>query len=105
MLEEAEQFEEQDRKERERVEARNTLEGYVFSTKSTLAGAEGGRLNDQLSDEEKETIDKALEEANEWLDDHQDAEREALDEKLDELKSAVGPIIKMAYERAGTVDP
>ena len=105
MVEEAAAFEQEDQKERERVEARNTLEGYVFQTKSSLGGAENGRLSDQISEEERETIEKALEDANEWLDDNQSAEKDELDEKLSELKDKVGPIIQLAYERAGTVDP
>jgi len=105
MVQEAEEYEEQDKKERERVEARNNLEGFVFQTKSSLAGAEGGRLSEQLTDDEKESIDKALEEANEWLDDHQNAEREELDDKLAELKEHVNPVVKLAYERAGLHEP
>jgi len=105
MVNEAEEFEEQDRKERERVEARNGLEGFVFQSKASLAGAENGRVSDQLSDEERESLDKALEEVNEWLDDNQDAEREALEEKLAELKERVTPIFKLAYERAGLKEP
>jgi len=105
MVDEAEEFAEQDKRERERIEARNGFEGYVFSTKSTLNGAEGGTVHDKLSDEEKETVEKALEEANEWLDDHQDADKEALDEKLAELRDVVGPIMNLAQERAGIHDP
>jgi len=105
MVDEAAEFEEQDRRERERVESRNGLEGFVFHTKSTLAGAEGGRVSDQLTEEEKASIESALEEANEWLDDNQQAEREALEEKLAELKEHVNPIVKLAYERAGLHDP
>ena len=58
-----------------------------------------------LTDDERESIDKALEETNEWLDDHQDADKEALDEKLAELKDHVNPAIKLAYERSGVKKP
>lgn len=107
MVSEAEEFEEQDRKEKERVESRNKLEGYVYQMKGSLNGAENGtnKLSDNISDDERETIEKALEDANEWLDSNQDAEREALDEKLSELEAAVSPIIKEAYERAGMKEP
>merc|ERR1719231_1128403 len=107
MLQEAEEFAEADQKERERVDARNSFEAYVFQTKSALRGDEGSTSNvaDKLSEDEKETIDKALEEANEWLDDNQSAEKEALDEKLSDLKAAVGPILGLAYERSGIHDP
>jgi len=107
MVHEAEEFEEEDRKERERVEARNTLEGYVFRTKASLNGGEegGSKLHDQLSDEERESIERELEEVNEWLDDNQSAEKEALDQKLAELRDNVEPKMKLAYERAGIHDP
>jgi len=107
MIEEAEEFQEQDQKERERVEARNTLEGYIFQSKSTLNGADngGGNMSDQLSDDERETIEKALEEVNEWLDDHQDAEKSDLDDKLAELREQISPFFTKAYERAGTREP
>jgi len=105
MVEEATEFEEQDEKERERIDARNTLEGYVFQTKASLNGAENGRLADKLSDEEKEAVEKALDDVNDWLDDHQNAEREAIEEKLHDLKTQVQPVVKLAYERAGIHDP
>ena len=105
MVSEAADFAEQDKRDRERVEARNNLEGFVFQTKSSLNGAESSRLSDQLSDEEKESIDKALDEVNDWLDLNQDSEREALEDKLSELKDQVLPIIKLGYERAGIHEP
>jgi len=105
MVQEAEEFEESDRRERERVEARNGLEGYAFRTKSSLNGAENSNVADQLTDDEKEAIDKALDDVNEWLDENQSAEREAIDEKLAELKEVVDPKMRLAYERAGIHDP
>jgi len=105
-VEEAERFAERDREEKERVEARNSMEAFVHSTKTTLSGAEqGSTFSDQLSDDEREQIDEALEEANEYLDDHQDASKEELDEKMSELQAAVNPIMKLAYERAGVKNP
>merc|ERR1711998_564915 len=50
MVKEAEEFEEQDRQERERIDARNSLEGYVYQTKSSLNGAEGGSAADKLTE-------------------------------------------------------
>ena len=66
--------------------------------------ADKGSVSDNISEEERASIDKALEDANEWLDVHQDADKEALDEKLEELKTVVGPIMTLAYG-AGMKDP
>jgi len=104
MVEEAEKFAEADRKERERVETRNSIESFVHSTKASLNGADQG-VSDQLSDEEREQVEKALEEANDWLDVHQDASKDDLDEKMSEIEGAISPIMKLAYERAGIRKP
>ena len=51
--------------------------------------------------EDKEAIEKALEEANEWLDDNQEAEKEDFDEKLKEVQDACSPIISKVYQESG----
>jgi len=105
MVEEAAEYAEQDARERERADARNGLEAYVFQIKSSLSGAEGAALSDKMTEEESEAIERALAEANEWLDDNQFAEKSELDEKLSDLKAAVGPILTNVYKRSGIHDP
>merc|ERR1712230_304406 len=80
MVQEAEEFQEEDKKVRDKIEARNALENYVYSMKNTLDDSEKG-VADKISDDDKETIEKALEEANEWLDDNQEAEKDDFEEK------------------------
>jgi len=100
MVQEAEEFSEEDKKVREKIEARNGLENYVYSMKNTLNESEKG-VADKIGDEDKETIEKALEEANEWLDDNQEAEKEDFDEKLKEVTDACSPIISKVYQSGG----
>merc|ERR1711907_678970 len=59
MVQEAEEFAEEDKKVRDKIEARNSLENYVYSMKNTLSDSEKG-VADKISDEDKETIEKAL---------------------------------------------
>ncbi|KAL3843943.1 hypothetical protein ACJIZ3_001346 [Penstemon smallii] len=93
-VEEAEEFAEEDRKIKERIEARNKLETYVFSMKSSM------RDNEKLKEtEDKETVENALKDAIEWLDDNQNAEKEELDERLKELEAVFNPIINKAYQK------
>merc|ERR1712110_144778 len=66
MIKEAEQFADEDKKVREKIEARNALENYVYSMKNTLSDPEKG-VADKISDDDKDTVEKALEEVNEWL--------------------------------------
>merc|ERR1719424_2156294 len=100
MVKEAEEFQEEDQKVRDKIEARNQLENYVYSIKSQLGDSEKG-VADKISDEDKETIEKALDEANEWLDDNHEAEKEDFDEKLKEVQDACSPIISKVYKESG----
>ncbi|KAG8468922.1 hypothetical protein KFE25_007440 [Diacronema lutheri] len=100
MVEEAEEFQEEDKKIRDKIEARNALENYVYSMKNTISDADKG-VADKISDSDKETIEKALDDANEWLDDNQDAEKDDFAEKLKEVQNACNPIISKIYQESG----
>lgn len=96
---EAEEFVEEDRRMRERVEARNKLETYVFNMKSTIDDKD--KLADKIDSDERETIEGALKDAMEWLDENQDADKDDLDEKMKEVEGVCNPIIKKVYEQSG----
>merc|ERR1712159_249830 len=100
MVQEAEEFQEEDKKVRDKIESRNQLENYVYSMKNTLGDSEKG-VADKIGDDDKETIEKALEEVNEWLDDNQDAEKEDFDEKIKEVQDTCSPIISKVYQESG----
>merc|ERR1711968_40818 len=76
MVEEAEQFAEEDKKVKDRIDGRNGLEGYCYNLKNTL--------------EVKETL--------EWLDDNQEAEKEEFEAKQKELEQIANPIIQKVYQ-------
>jgi heat shock protein 5 len=54
MLRDAEEFAEQDKIAKERIEARNSLDNYVYSVKSSLNDAD--KLKGKLSSDEQETL-------------------------------------------------
>lgn len=95
MVKEAEQYAEEDKKTRERVEAHNELEGYAYNLKNQLSDKE--KLGGKLSDEEKSTIESAIEASIKFLDDNRDADTEALRKQKKELEDAVQPIIAKLY--------
>merc|ERR1712046_208912 len=80
--------------------SRNQLENYVYSMKNQLSDSEKG-VADKIGDDDKEAIEKALEEANEWLDDNQEAEKEDFEEKLKEVQDICSPIISKVYKESG----
>merc|ERR1711937_621076 len=100
MVQEAEEFQEEDKKVREKIESRNQLENCVYSMKNTLSDSEKG-IADKISEDDKETIEKALEEANEWLDENQEAEKEDFEEKLKEVQDVANPIVSKVYQESG----
>merc|ERR1712146_546781 len=55
MVNEAEEFAEDDKRVREKIDARNQLENYVYSMKNTLSDSEKG-VADKISEDDKTTI-------------------------------------------------
>jgi len=100
MVKEAEDFEEDDKKAREKVEAKNSLENYVYSIRNTLNDESKG-LKDKIDEDDKQTIESAVKETIEWLDEHLGAEKEEYDEKYKELEQVVQPIFSKLYAQAG----
>lgn len=97
MIREAEEFAEEDRVVKEKIDARNKLETYVFNMKSTVADKE--KLAEKISDEDKEKMEEALKEALEWLEENVNAEKNEYDEKMKEVESVCNPVIKSVYEK------
>merc|ERR1712185_742506 len=62
MVQEAEQFAQEDAKVKERIDAKNGLESYLYNLKNTLDDDEKG-LADKLSEEDKEELTTAIDEA------------------------------------------
>jgi heat shock protein 5 len=99
MVQEAEEYAEEDKLVKEKIEAKNALENYIYSMKSTIDDEE--KIGDKISEEDKEAINDALNEANEWLDDNQDADKEELEAKLKEVQDVCNPIISQLYQAGG----
>jgi heat shock protein 5 len=100
MVNDAEKFAEEDKKVKERVEARNELEGYAYSLKNQIADKEKG-LGSKLSESEKKEIEDAVTEQIEWLEKNQDADVESFKEHKKQLEAVVHPITSKFYENAG----
>ena len=104
MLREAKEFEEQDKITKERIDAKNSFENYIYSMKNTVEDKEKG-LGGKLTDDEKETITNALKEAQDWLNANQEAEKDEYDTHLKDLQKVCDPIIGRLYQQAGAGGP
>jgi molecular chaperone DnaK (HSP70) len=99
MVQDAEKFADEDKRVKERVEARNELESFAYSLKNQLADKE--KLGGKLSAEEKDTIEKAVDEKIGWLEKNREASVEELKEQKKELEDIVQPIVGKLYQGAG----
>ena len=99
MVNDAEKFADDDKKVKERVEARNELESYAYSLKNQIGDKE--KLGGKLSEDDKETISKAVEEKISWLDKNQEAEVDDFKKQKKELEDVVQPIVSKLYQGQG----
>jgi len=74
MVAEAKEFEEEDKKVKERVDARNGLESYMYNLKNTLIDNKKGAAN-QLSIEDKKELKDIIGETLNWTDKKQEVEK------------------------------
>lgn len=102
MVEEAEEFAEEDRKTRERIDSRNSLETFAYNMKNTVSDSD--KLADKLDEDDKQSIEDALKETFDWLDENQDVDKEDYEEQLKQLEELCNPIIAKAYEGSNQDD-
>merc|ERR1712195_244304 len=102
MIKEAEQFAEEDKKVKERVDAKNAFDGYVHSMRSAVEGSgENKGLSEKLDSEEKEKIMDALKDGQSWLDSNPEADAEEVKEKHKEVEGIFAPIVSKYYGAGG----
>jgi len=99
MIKDAEKFADEDKKVKEKVEAKNELESYVYSLKNQLNDKE--KLGGKLSEEEKETITNAVEEKIKWLESNLNAEVDEFKDQKKQLEEIVNPIMTKFYQQSG----
>jgi len=99
MIKEAERFADEDKKVKERVDARNSFDNYLHSMRSTVEGsADNKGLSDKLDEEEKSTVLEAVKDGESWLKDNVEAEAEEVKEKQKEVEKICAPIISKHYQ-------
>merc|ERR1712174_73251 len=81
-----------------KIEAKNGLENYCFTMRNTLNEE---KLKDKFESGDKEKIEKAVQEALDWLDKNQLAEKDEFEAKQKELEGVVNPIMMKVYQAAG----
>ncbi|KAB7507191.1 Heat shock cognate protein [Armadillidium nasatum] len=98
MVQDAEKYKAEDDQQKERINAKNSLESYCFNIKSTI---EDDKVKDKIPESDRNKVMTSCNETIKWLDQNQLAEKEEFQHKQKELESIVNPIITKMYQGAG----
>ena len=95
MVREAEQYKADDDKQRESVKAKNRLESYAFSMKSTM---EEDKVKDKIPKEERQVAISKCQEIIDWLDDNETAGKGEFNDRQKELEKLYTLIAQKLYQ-------
>mmetsp|Transcript_13843 Transcript_13843/g.31929 ORF Transcript_13843/g.31929 Transcript_13843/m.31929 type:complete len:660 (+) Transcript_13843:92-2071(+) len=99
MVQEAKEYEEEDKKLKEKIDAKNSLESYIYNIKNTINDEE--KVKDKLSDEDKEALEEVVKTTTEWIDENSNSEKDDFEEKQKEVEKVVNPIMSKLYAAGG----
>jgi heat shock protein 5 len=100
MVREAEEFAEEDKKVKDRIDAKNGLESFLYNLKNTLEDEEKG-IADKIEPAEKDELVSLIDESLDWLDENQDEDADTYKEKQKEVEAVSNPIMRKVYGSAG----
>jgi len=98
MVADAEKFREDDKKQADRIGAKNKLEQYAYGLKSTLSDE---KTKDKISDSDRSTLEAAIADATKWVENNENASTEEFESRQKELESTAQPIIMKIYQAGG----
>jgi len=83
MISDSEKYAEEDKAIKEKIDAKNSLENYIYQMKNSIEDKD--KLADKLEADDLSTIKDAVTDASDWLNANSDAEKDDFEEKLKEL--------------------
>nr|AGQ50609.1 heat shock protein 70 [Neoseiulus cucumeris] len=101
MVNEAERYRDEDEKIKAKIAAKNALEAYCFSMKSTFE-TDYDKIKDKVPESDKNAVLERVKETLFWLDSNQLAEKDEYEHKQKELEQFCRPIVSKMYQANGT---
>ena len=95
MVDEAEQFKDDDEKIRKQMESKNGLDNYIYQVKNSISEEP---IKSKLSELEKESLDNKIKEIQDWSSENYNASTEENDMKKSELEAIFTPIMTKIYQ-------
>ncbi|WP_455391759.1 molecular chaperone DnaK [[Eubacterium] cellulosolvens] len=93
IIDEAEKYQEEDKKFKEQVEIRNQADQLIYSTEKAMK-----EHGDKLDSKKKKAVEKKIKEVQKAMEDKEDMD--TLKEKTEELSQAAQDLFAMAYQEA-----
>ena len=100
MIKKADEFKEEDNKLKEKIEAKNGLENYLYNLKNTMVKRDDSPA---ILEEVKAELDPIVDEGIKWLEENDKAETDVYKEKQKELEGKVNPLMQKLYSQAGAM--
>jgi L1 cell adhesion molecule like protein len=97
MIKVAEEFAEQDKVEKNRIEAKNTLENYVYNVRNSTDNEE---LRSKLGEDKCQDLNDIVIDAIQWIDENQELSANEYKTKQRELERKVNPILTSVYQNS-----
>jgi L1 cell adhesion molecule like protein len=98
MVQEAERFKAEDDANRNRIEAKNGLENYCYSIKTSIESPE---VQGKIPEDKKTELNSAIDETLKWLESNLSAEKEEFEAKQKALEAKALPILQSMGGGAG----
>jgi heat shock protein 1/8 len=97
MLKDAEEHASQDKLKKETIDARNSLEGYIYSIKSSITD----EFRNNAGEENIKLLTDYMTEALAWFEINNDASKDDFVNKQKELQDKISPILMATYQKLG----
>nr|XP_027202891.1 heat shock 70 kDa protein cognate 4-like [Dermatophagoides pteronyssinus] len=94
LIHESEKFKAEDEAKAKKVEARNSLENYCFSLKSSISDP---NMKSKISEDEVNTLVQKVTDTLSWVETNNDAETHQYEAKQKELETVAMPIMQKIY--------
>jgi heat shock 70kDa protein 1/2/6/8 len=100
MIKKAEEFKDEDNKLKEKIEAKNGLENYLYNLKNSMVKRDDSPA---ILEEVKAELDPIIEEGIKWLEDNNKEDTDVYKEKQKELEAKVNPLMQKLYSQGGGI--
>ena len=98
MIKKAEEYKDADNKLKEKIEAKNGLENYLYNLKNSMIKRDDSPA---ILDEVRSELDPIIEEGIKWLENNDKEEIDVYKEKQKELEAKVNPLMQKLYSQGG----